>query len=300
MSNVLNTVEMARTIVANFLQNTAIKKQPISVFDADGVVESIVRTRVPLPDVAKDQYDKHIRTALAIGTTAYAHTPLDVQVHITIFTLLATCIDDSDIPHAATEQFVTRFTSGLPQLTPALEALADNLLHMADYYPVYIANDIITSALDFVNTTLFDKETKDIPLAEGAANYAIYRRFKNGAPQGYGFFIWDKFNHPDAHAYIQSLPDVMVFVNYVNDILSFYKEELEGDYRNVVHSRAAARRKDVAIELSDMVEEVTASIARCGDILDGKEKEAWEQFMSGYLTFHYLAPRYRLQEILAL
>jgi len=298
MSKNLDTAETARTIVANFLRNTAIKKQPIEMFDADGVVEGIVRARVRVSDIAPDRYDKHLRTALAIGTTSYAHTHLDIQVHITIYTLLTTSIDDFDIPHA--DQFVARFTSGLPQLTPALDALADNLLHMVDFYPPYAANGIITSTLDFINATQFEKESKDFVLAEGAANYAIYTRFKNGVSQAYGLFIWDKFNHPDMHTYIQSLPDAMLCINYVNDILSFYKEELEGDYQNVVHGRATARRKDIVTELSDMVEEVIASLARCHDVLDGKEREAWDQFMSGYLTFHYLAPRYRLQEIIAL
>lgn len=61
-----------------------------------------------------------------------------------------------------------------------------------------------------------------------------------------------------------------------------------------------ARKEAVTVVLADIVNEVTASMSNCRTLLPVKEKDAWENFMSGYVTFHYLAPRYRLQEIIDL
>ena len=86
--------------------------------------------------------------------------------------------------------------------------------------------------------------------------------------------------------------------SYTSDILSFYKEELEGDDRNVVHCRAKWSGKDVHNILKDIVDEVTEAIASSRSFLSGKEREAAEAYMSGYISFHYLAPRYRMDEII--
>lgn len=169
-------------------------------------MEHLVRERLQPLDIPRDRYEKHLRTALAIGTTAYAHMPIGIQVHITIYTTLTTSMDDFDIPLVASEQFVTRFVSGLPQLSPALDALADNLRHMSDYYCPHAASGIITSTLDFINSTMLEREIQAFVVSEDAENYAIYTRFKNGVSQAYGLFMWDKFTFPELSSYFPALP----------------------------------------------------------------------------------------------
>lgn len=307
------------------------------MFDQDGIVERRVREELHLPDLPQHLYDKHLRTALAIATTAYTHTHIDVQVHITSYTLMTTSIDDFDLPGEATEQFVLRFVSGQPQLSPSLEALADNLRRMYDFYLPHAASTIIASTLEFISATLLEKDTEDMSMVEGAEQFAIYTRSKSGVAAAYGLFIWDKLTFPNIYTYIQALPCVLARVSFTfsrahvipqgcdgvrelyqvrpinsdtrlysptlcttSDILSFYKEELEGDDQNVVHTRALASRREPSAVLASIVDEVIDSMGRCEILLPAKELQAWEGFLSGYLTFHYLAPRYRLDEILIL
>lgn len=106
------------------------------MFDADRIVEKVVRELLQPLDMARDRYEKHLRTALAIGTTAYSHTSIEIQAHITVYTVLATGMDDFDLPFDAMDQFTMRFVQGLPQLSPALVVFADNLRRMADFYLV--------------------------------------------------------------------------------------------------------------------------------------------------------------------
>jgi hypothetical protein len=45
---------------------------------------------------------------------------------------------------------------------------------------------------------------------------------------------------------------------------------------------------------------VIASIERARTILKGdKEKEAWERLLEGYVAYHYMTPRYKLEELLS-
>ncbi|KAI0343534.1 terpenoid synthase [Trametopsis cervina] len=284
------------------------------MYDASGTVESLVRAKVPtVPGLSPRSYEKQLRTGLVIGTTSYAHTHIDIQVHITIYTLLATSVDDTEIPYSAMEEFIPRFLSGTPQLSPLLDMLADNLRHMTDYYHSTSASGIITSTLEFMNATLLERDANNMVISKGATMYTRYIRAQNGIGQAYALFIWDKFNFPDMTSYVPAIPtvptvyanviifrDAVTWICFANDILSFYKEELLGDYQNMVHGRAAASGKDVISTLADIVDETTGSASRVRDLLKGREKDAWEEFMAGYFTFHYLAPRYRLDEVLAL
>ncbi|KAI0692160.1 hypothetical protein BC835DRAFT_1416737 [Cytidiella melzeri] len=95
------------------------------------------------------------------------------------------------------------------------------------------------------------------------------------------------------------LPETFIYLNYANDILSFYKEELAGERDNYVHDRALITKKNIETVLTELVNEVIASIERARSILKGeKEKETWERFLAGYASYHWMTPRYKLEELL--
>ena len=84
-----------------------------------------------------------------------------------------------------------------------------------------------------------------------------------------------------------------------SDILSFYKEELQGETSNVVHDRAIVSGKSMSQVLSDLVDEAVTAVLRAREILhEEKEKVVWEQLVRGYVAFHFLSPRYRLHELM--
>lgn len=93
-------------------------------------------------------------------------------------------------------------------------------------------------------------------------------------------------------------PHLAVLMYSCSDILSFYKEELQGETSNVIHDRAAVTGKSLQEVLSDLLEEAVMAVSRARSILQGeKEKATWEQFIRGYVAFHFLSPRYRLKEL---
>lgn len=66
-----------------------------------------------------------------------------------------------------------------------------------------------------------------------------------------------------------------------------------------MHDRAAVTGTDAATALRDMTNEMVDAIAKARIVLAGsKERDAWESFMAGYIAYHRLSPRYRLDEVL--
>ena len=95
---------------------------------------------------------------------------------------------------------------------------------------------------------------------------------------------------------------VLILTLYLfSDVLSFYKEQLEGERDNYIYNRALVTNRDVDTVLSDVIDEVVKSINAVRDILQGEEEKAtWETFLKSYTAFHYMTPRYRLTELLDL
>lgn len=199
---------MAGSEITNFLRRTGITLQDITL-DGNHILERCVRenaTQLDLGDVSLEKYDPALVNAVWIAGCAYSHTPLEVQVHIALYTFLATCIDDFAIPHAALDAFMERFYSGSLQLHPLLDRLVENLLDMKNYFPTFPTKLIIKSTIDFINMMAFEQEMDVTTLRPAAVSYVTMKRFYNGAGDAYFCFIFDKFNFPDASGYIQALP----------------------------------------------------------------------------------------------
>jgi hypothetical protein len=65
-----------------------------------------------------------------------------------------------------------------------------------------------------------------------------------------------------------------------------------------VHDRARVTNKDIKAVLQDILDDVINAVARARLILQGeKEKETWERFLAGYVAFHFLSPRYKLETL---
>ena len=84
-----------------------------------------------------------------------------------------------------------------------------------------------------------------------------------------------------------------------SDILSFYKEEMDGEEDNYIHERALASGSSTSGALQEVIDETVAAVKRVRGILgDGPGRAAWENFAAGYIRVHTDNPRYRLKDIL--
>lgn len=153
----------------------------------------------------------------------YPSHPLQVQLHIGIFTWLGFLIDDTNKCIAADlATFQPRFHAGQPQPSSLLQHFAHALRDTYRHYDPLVANFIVLSALAFVNANALEtrREFQElVPLGAGVS-WPYYFRDKEGLPEVYAYFVFPRALYPDIGSFVQAVPDMGRFINLTNDILS--------------------------------------------------------------------------------
>ncbi|OCH89694.1 terpenoid synthase [Obba rivulosa] len=248
--------------------------------------------RLPRPSIV---------TAITLTITAYLHIQdLDTRALITLFTAIATTMDSPEVLNSlAADLFHGSFAIGsIQQDSGMLGEFARCLSAAWKCYPRFAASAIMTSSLNFVDASIMENTSSDIAVRPGALAFVEHRRIKTGAAEAYAHFIWDKAQFPDVAEYVQAIPDANLYVDYVNDILSFYKEELAGETPTYIQDRALACGQSRLAALHNVIDDTIAAVERVRTILgEGCARDAWEGFVAGYIGFHMSCPRYRLSEV---
>ena len=197
-----------RAVLDDFLSRTGISVRAPALENKSKLGRRVrdVTAGWNLGDSTPKGFDIALSGAIWMAGCAYSHVEFDAQVHIALYTLLAICIDDLDVPHIAMEEFMERFYLNSPQLHPILDLFVDNIRNMNKYFLAFPTKLIIKSTIDAVNMMAFDKETESMALRPQALSYVTLKRLYNGAADAYFCFIFDKFTFPDVTVYIQALP----------------------------------------------------------------------------------------------
>ncbi|KAF8169129.1 isoprenoid synthase domain-containing protein [Mycena galopus ATCC 62051] len=242
------------------------------------------------------------QVACTVIDLSYPEHELELQVHLTMYTWLSFMIDDtSSKMDEHVELFQQRFIEGTPQPTALLQRYAETLRILYKYYHSVVANWIIQSSLSFVTCCFLEtrKEYRNMQQQEAGRNWAYFFRDKEGLADAYCLFSFPQKDCPDISAFLQAVPDITIYINLGNDILSFYKEELQGETNNYIHTRARYTHKEPIVVLQEVVEETVAAQKRVSALLDGQGsiEHVWNTFWPGYITFHRKVSRYCLDQI---
>ncbi|KAF9264390.1 terpenoid synthase [Marasmius fiardii PR-910] len=224
--------------------------------------------------------------------TSYPHLPRSNRTHIAIY------------------------TAGLSQEDPILDILAKNLVEASEYYGQLQSNLIATATLDCVTSVMMNMEVPKMAILN-PSGFTVYCRNTSGIPVAYGMFIFPKDIEPAE--YIQWLPDISNYINYMkydplsmqsaphlnaqrHPFLSFYKEEVSGEMRNlatVLAQETLITRNEVIRRLTNDVVEAEANISTG---LAGNQRawDSWKSFRIGYVRFHTSSGRYKLDEMFEL
>ncbi|KAG7086477.1 hypothetical protein E1B28_002428 [Marasmius oreades] len=234
----------------------------------------------------------YLFVGVTIAFTAYSHLPHSNRAHVAIFTTLVAALDDNS--HKRMESFNDRFVKGLPQDDPILDALAKSLSEAHEYYGQIQCNLIVTSTLDFITSLMMDMDMKSLARSP---SFAAYCRSISGIQVAYTMFMFPK--DIEFTTYIHCLPHVSIYINYLNDVLSFYKEELRGEEENLASmlAKESMITKHEAIRrLADHVVEAERNISK-GLAGNQSALDIWKSFKVGYVRFHTSCPRYKLEEL---
>ncbi|KKY30306.1 putative longiborneol synthase [Diaporthe ampelina] len=295
-------VSTFRPLISNFLET--IDYDPPSKPDRAALRAAMIEYAAP-SGVPYNE-DRHSRqcfeTGLSVAIDMYPGHPLEVQLHIGIFTWLGFIIDDtnkriaSDLAH-----FQARFYTGQPQPSLLLDHFAQTLRNTYQYYDPIIANTIVLSALAFVNSNALEarREFQELVPSQAAASWPYYFRDKEGLPDTYSGFIFPKALYPDIGCFLQAIPDMGRFINLTNDILSFYKEEIAGETKNYVNSKAKSENKTAMTAMTEIVADTAQRYLSVTTILATKETyaRAWHEYVMGYVAMHLINDRYMFADI---
>ncbi|KAI0643138.1 isoprenoid synthase domain-containing protein [Trametes meyenii] len=249
------------------------------------------------PDFVKGLTD----TSCSIAESAYSHIPYEHQLIVALYTAYMVHVDDlGNRDLDALGQFGRRFVAGEGLVDPVLERLRGFLQDVYVHYPPLSADTITVSTLDSVVGMFIEFTAKDMAVAPGAARYPAYLRQKTGIGPAYVLFNFIKgWRDPRDNFHLQLIPDIEHFTCAINDILSFYKELLEGETDNYIHLRAAAEQKDPLVILHELSEETLQSIYNVQALTssDSQLNTIFRSYVMGYIEFHFRAERYRLEDL---
>ncbi|KAG8892804.1 hypothetical protein FRC00_011488 [Tulasnella sp. 408] len=159
---------------------------------------------------------------------------------------------------------------------------------------------IVSGSLEFLTATYIETTTKNLKLSNHATPYPWFLRSRSGVGVVYGHMAFPKSDSYDFKSYIQLAPEFEKLVSLSNDVLSYYKEALAGETNSFLMNRAAIENKDPLVVLREIAAESAANIRRIVDIASEQGDEVRKlalNFAYGYIEFHMLTPRYRLEEL---
>lgn len=244
---------------------------------------------------------KLTQSAAVLAETSYGHLPQPYLHYAALYSCFFFYADDfAEKNPDRIKDFHLRFLRGQAQDDPVLDKYAEHLRNAYNMFPQVAANMIVSGSLEFLTATYIETTTKDLKLSRHATPYPWFLRSRSGVGVVYGHMAFPKSDTYDFKSYIQLAPEFEKLVSLSNDVLSFYKEALAGETNSFLMNRAAIENKDPLVVLREIAAESAANIRRIVDIASEQGDEVRKlalNFAYGYIEFHMLTPRYRLEEL---
>ncbi len=236
----------------------------------------------------------------------YPFANKDIQVAYGIHATYVLFIDD--IIHElgdALDEFEARLVSGRPQKSPILQSLVGFLLDNGTYMGPYAAAMNTKATIEFVCGCIMERDYdgKVVPPL-GAKKFPGYFREKTGYTEPYAHFCFPEAMFPERNylqVYMPCIQDLIEFISYANDILSFYKESVVGTERlNYVCNIANTHGLGAADALRLVCKNVTENVLTTRKVLKGYPdmRDTVDEFFRGYVAWYLNQQRYKLTDIL--
>ena len=110
-----------------------------------------------------------------------------------------------------------------PQLHPLLDIFVKKMGDFYLHFDPLVADSITASLFSFIFTCNLEPrlDYRAMPLRPGALNWANFVRMRNGIGEPLAWMTFLKEENPDIVEFMQAIPDMANFFNYVNDVLLF-------------------------------------------------------------------------------
>ncbi|RYO97408.1 hypothetical protein DL766_003979 [Monosporascus sp. MC13-8B] len=251
---------------------------------------------------SKDQFTMACYVAADFTSTH----PLEYQVVVAQLTIFFLHAEDL-LEHKpdALRRLQLNVATGQPCGDPVLDWYTRELTpRLWEHFDPLVANMIVVACYDFINGVGIELLTKDAEVHPQTPNFPDWLRFKTGLSPMYALMALARASDPKLptggfEKFVQTIPDVIVFTNIANDVISFYKELLTGKKGNYIEMCAQKEGVDVVAALRTLADEGISVRGRVlAALADEPEYRAnFEAYAKGITHFHTSSPRYRLVEL---
>ncbi|KAF5346890.1 hypothetical protein D9756_010561 [Leucocoprinus leucothites] len=243
---------------------------------------------------------KPLDVGIAIGDTAYRHLEnYSTRIFIAVWTGLMTHIDDYyEVYAEGLKEFTSRFIRQEKQMYPVLDRVVEMSQEFREHWDTIGANIILAAELDFLTSTILDSTIEGMEVqSKMAPGFPQFTRRMSGISRAYCFQVFPP--DLDVKQWIQVTPDFLHFIDHTNDLLSFYKEELDGESVNFVSMSAKANGINKVEALKQLADATTECYQRAAQLLQSSPEalNAFRGFCIGYVAFHSLSVRYKLSHL---
>ncbi|GLB41045.1 hypothetical protein LshimejAT787_0902600 [Lyophyllum shimeji] len=294
----MNHAEQILNIATNFAR--ALDYHPPD-FPRDPALRKAVKDELNSWNIglAADGFMKCVDVGCAAAELFYPAHEFDLKIIIAICTAGMKWMDNvaDDILEPLTA-FQGRFHARKPQLHPVLDCYAHFMLRLYDHYEPFVADAMVMSSVTFMAGSCLEVRSlsKGIPQSKDAKLWPYFVRNLSGISGFYAYACFPKKDHPDVVDYVQAIPEILVFTNFLNDVLSFYKEEMDGEKHNYCQMMGFVTGEPAIKILQDVSDETVAVAKRAYKILETcpAAQKAFKEYEQGYIRFHVDVAHYRL------
>ncbi|OOF98703.1 hypothetical protein ASPCADRAFT_2138 [Aspergillus carbonarius ITEM 5010] len=245
-----------------------------------------------------------IKTATKISSFSYPFASSEVLEAIALYATYVISIDDMTskiLPDL--QNYGSHLVHGQSHQHELLRSFTKFLGEQQRLFGKFGGDMIIKGTMEFVASTVVEQNQNGMHLSRDASDYLVFFRAKTGVAEPFAFFCFPEDINPedrDLAKYVSAIPNIMLFLGYVNDLLSFYKEELkEGDCPGFIQDYAMVHGATSLQALRQLRHETLEEVRKIRNILAGDPvlSERINQFIYGYIFYHLCAGRYRLDEL---
>jgi hypothetical protein len=166
----------------------------------------------------------------------------------------------------------------------------------------YASSMMVKATIDFVEGTNLEGQCARVP--RGGTSFPPYLRSKTGYAEPYALLTYPESLFPEDECrdiYLPTIPALRDMFEYVNDIMSFYKESIKGiEQRNFICNKAVAQGCTAADALQQTVDVVVARVSEIRQVLKPHPSllSHAEACITGYIAWHLSnTKRYSLHEV---
>ncbi|KAG6809129.1 hypothetical protein H0H92_001459 [Tricholoma furcatifolium] len=245
---------------------------------------------------ASDWFDKTCATSAALAVLSYPRHSHEVQAWIARYAWIGFYCDDFPM---AKQHYLRALIFAEIEGEPFV-GFVKVMRGLYDYWDAIPASCIVGASAEHINGSILEDLQTSRDMEISATSWPSYLRDKTGNSSSLALMVFPRDTAYGVTDYIQAIKDMGIFIDRMNDVLSFYKEEMAGETRNYVNMKAKLEGKSKYATLTEASREAVDAHSRASSLLEAKSTaayELWNAFALGYTFMHLSAPRYRLAEL---